>query len=266
MGRKIKVKIFFINISKFKILWQFGRFVVDACQTSWVHILNNSLQTFCTNEAVVHLSFRHQKAAIKTHPAIGNFNSNYWLLRVHKRRNWKKKEPRRTILLFCLFIFLLKAFKTNERSNVAFDWLLTKIYWKANLIRGFQVEYNLTSNVSCCCFSSRKWPLLSVTSKKSPKVHKSCPKNIFYKINERFWHLYKNCQKCGRFGQNNCCRRLWKVAQSTINRPIWSHCLSSSHGPKGISAAAIGFRVACQEWVSRQRLKDHTMLHSLQNT
>ena len=192
---------------------------MDACQTSWVHILNNSLQTFCTNEAVVHLSFRHQKAAIKTHPAIGNFNSNYWLLRVHKRRNWKKKEPRRTILLFCLFIFLLKAFKTNERSNVAFDWLLTKIYWKANLIRGFQVEYNLTSNVSCCCFSSRKWPLLSVTSKKSPKVHKSCPKNIFYKINERFWHLYKNCQKCGRFGQNNSCHQLLKVAQKCNKSP-----------------------------------------------
>ena len=28
---------------------------------------------------------------------------------------------------------------------------------------------------------------------------------------------------CGRFGQNNCCHRLWKVAQSAINRPIWSH-------------------------------------------
>ena len=25
------------------------------------------------------------------------------------------------------------------------------------------------------------------------------------------------------FGQNNCCLRLWKVAQSAINRPIWSH-------------------------------------------
>ena len=38
------------------------------------------------------------------------------------------------------------------------------------------------------------------------------------------WHLYKNCPKCGRFGQNNCCHRLWKVAQSAISRPIWSHC------------------------------------------
>ena len=30
---------------------------------------------------------------------------------------------------------------------------------------------------------------------------------------------------CGQFGQINCCHGLWKVAQSVINCPIWSHCL-----------------------------------------
>ena len=45
----------------------------------------------------------------------------------------------------------------------------------------------------------------------------------FHKKNEIFWHLYKNCQKMGQFGQNNCCHSLWKVAQTAINRPIWSH-------------------------------------------
>ena len=36
-----------------------------------------------------------------------------------------------------------------------------------------------------------------------------------------FWHLYKNCQKCGWFGQNNCthqalksCPKCKKIAQS----------------------------------------------------
>ena len=29
---------------------------------------------------------------------------------------------------------------------------------------------------------------------------------------------------CGRFGLNNYCHQLIKVAQSAINRPIWSHC------------------------------------------
>ena len=29
--------------------------------------------------------------------------------------------------------------------------------------------------------------------------------------------------ECGWFGQINCCQRLLKVAQSPINRPIWSH-------------------------------------------
>ena len=35
---------------------------------------------------------------------------------------------------------------------------------------------------------------------------------------------YQNCLECGRFGQIHCCHRLWKVAQSPINRSMWSHC------------------------------------------
>ena len=38
-----------------------------------------------------------------------------------------------------------------------------------------------------------------------------------------FLHLYKYCLKCGQFGQNKCCHRLWKVVQSAINRPIRSN-------------------------------------------
>ena len=38
-----------------------------------------------------------------------------------------------------------------------------------------------------------------------------------------FTPLQKLHKKCGRFLQNNCCHRLWKVAQSAINCPIWSH-------------------------------------------
>ena len=30
--------------------------------------------------------------------------------------------------------------------------------------------------------------------------------------------------KCGRFGQFNFCQMLYKLAQSSINRQIWSHC------------------------------------------
>ena len=33
----------------------------------------------------------------------------------------------------------------------------------------------------------------------------------------------KIAKKCGRFGLNNCCHRLQKVAQSAINRPIRPH-------------------------------------------
>ena len=31
--------------------------------------------------------------------------------------------------------------------------------------------------------------------------------------------------ECRRLGQINCCQRLWKVSQSPINHPIWSHWL-----------------------------------------
>ena len=64
----------------------------------------------------------------------------------------------------------------------------------------------------------------SVTSKKSPNIYKSCPKLISlekWKILTPFQKLPKNV---GRFGQINCCQSLWNVAQSPINRPIWSHC------------------------------------------
>ena len=39
-----------------------------------------------------------------------------------------------------------------------------------------------------------------------------------------FDNLMKIALECGRFGQINCCQRLWKVAESPINYPIWSHC------------------------------------------
>ena len=42
----------------------------------------------------------------------------------------------------------------------------------------------------------------------------------------------QNSQKCGQFGRNNCCHRLWKVARSAINCPIWSHCSQSNKATK----------------------------------
>ena len=37
----------------------------------------------------------------------------------------------------------------------------------------------------------------------------------------------KIAHECGRFGQINFCQRLEKVAQSPINCPILSHCITS---------------------------------------
>ena len=38
------------------------------------------------------------------------------------------------------------------------------------------------------------------------------------------WKILTPLQECGRFGQTNCCHRLWKVAQSSIHCQIWPHC------------------------------------------
>ena len=68
--------------------------------------------------------------------------------------------------------------------------------------------------------------LISVTSKKSPNIYKKVAQKDFTRKMEIFDTFAKIALKCGQFGQNNCCHRLWNVAQSAINRPIWSHCNS----------------------------------------
>ena len=71
------------------------------------------------------------------------------------------------------------------------------------------------------CNNSDNYDATSVTSKKSPKLYKSCPIWFHYK-NGRFWQQnFRNVGNLGWIG--SCCYRLWKVSQSTINRPIWSH-------------------------------------------
>ena len=50
------------------------------------------------------------------------------------------------------------------------------------------------------------------------------PKNDFTRKINDFETFTKIASECRRFGQINCCQRLWIVAQSAINRPIWSHC------------------------------------------
>ena len=60
------------------------------------------------------------------------------------------------------------------------------------------------------------WPV------KSRRISIRIAQKWFHFKNERFWQLKKSLN-CGRFGKNNCCHRLLKVAQSAIYRPIWSH-------------------------------------------
>ena len=64
-----------------------------------------------------------------------------------------------------------------------------------------------------------------MTRKKSPNVYQRCPKMISLEKGKILTPFQKLSGQCG---QINCCHRLWKVAQSAINRPIWSHWLGPS--------------------------------------
>ena len=61
--------------------------------------------------------------------------------------------------------------------------------------------------------------LVSVTSKKSPNVYKSCPKRISLVKLNILTPLQKLPTMCWWFGQNNCCPGLWKVAQNLKKSP-----------------------------------------------
>ena len=63
----------------------------------------------------------------------------------------------------------------------------------------------------------------SVTRKKSPKFQLKLAKNDFTTKIKTFVKFTNIAYEWRRFWQNSCRQRLWKVAQSPINRPIWSH-------------------------------------------
>ena len=54
------------------------------------------------------------------------------------------------------------------------------------------------------------------------------PKNDFTRKMKDFDAFTKISYKYWPFGHNNYYHSLWKVAQSAINRPIWSHCSNIS--------------------------------------
>ena len=81
-------------------------------------------------------------------------------------------------------------------------------------------------NRSKVSFRQSVWPV------KSRQMPIKTAKKLFLYKNERFWNLYKNCLKCGQFGQNIWWHRLWKVAQSAIHHPIWPHWFQINFGKR----------------------------------
>ena len=157
----------------------------------------------------------------------------------------------------CLFTFSYFHSSFIPRSDVNFVLLKAqgRLYfpnWFSQQIRDRQMLlYCWCSRRGWCCFRTFKFEnffwggasfnemlqtltrelksvfLLPVWPEKSHQMSIKVAQKWFHSKNERFWQLYKNCLKCGWFGQNNCCHRPWNFAHSAINRQIWSHCLLS---------------------------------------
>ena len=79
------------------------------------------------------------------------------------------------------------------------------------------------------------WPVWPV---KSRQMTIKVAQKWFQQKNYRFWHLYKKIvEECGRFGQINCCQKLWKLSNLvTLFMPKLSclcqrlSCFISSNG------------------------------------
>ena len=71
---------------------------------------------------------------------------------------------------------------------------------------------------SCYLSSQSVWP------DKNCQMSIKVAQNDFTRKMNYLYTFTKIALECGGFGQINCFQRLWMVAQSAINRPIWSHC------------------------------------------
>ena len=100
----------------------------------------------------------------------------------------------------------------------------SKIYFLvfAHLHSGRREEFYFRQLFSSSDEVWRQWAVWPVKSRQMSK--KSCPKMISLEKLKILTTLQKLPKNVEDFGQINSCQRLWKVAQSAINHPIWSHC------------------------------------------
>ena len=113
-------------------------------------------------------------------------------------------------------ILLLHGFLTgSNKTKVAIN--VTILITRLSIVKG---NWTVVRTIT---FLGVKVITISVTCKKLPNVYKKWPKTDFTRKMKEFDTFSKIALKMWQFGQNNCCHRLRKVAQSAINRPIWSH-------------------------------------------
>ena len=132
-----------------------------------------------------------------------------------------KKDLNKTwmmMLQLLSFFFLSFYWSSQQSSSCSCTFFFLGNSEKFGTIPSIRFSL-LSPQVRLCLLLWPVWPV------KSCQMSIKVAQKLFHWKNERFWFLYKNCLKCGRFGQNNCFHRLWKVTQRAINCPIWSHGL-----------------------------------------
>ena len=122
------------------------------------------------------------------------------------------------------YLFLVRAIMTlssnrgNKQKNFDFGWssfLLQRSLGTFAPPRLSRMTIKIGSIFLFECKATLTLVSPRVTSKKYPNIYKSCPKMISTQMKD-FNNFKKLTKTVTWFGQNNCCHRLWKVAQSAI--------------------------------------------------
>ena len=125
----------------------------------------------------------------------------------------------------CRETFLYGPFPASFPSFSSFQRLSeNKCFFIKMLMEGFEPgSSSIGSDLSANCatttvpLSSPVWPV------KNRQMSLKVVQNDFTRKIKDFDTFIKFAYECRRFGQINCCQRIWKVVKSLINRPIWSH-------------------------------------------
>ena len=130
--------------------------------------------------------------------------------------NYDIKEVSKEMLCPCPAATAAEASSSNYHKDINALLANKAVHWTICILINIW-------RLFCLKFSDAHHHHATVWPVKIRQMSIKVAKNDLTRKIKDFHTFTKVALECGRFGQTNCCHRLWKVAQIPINRPIWSH-------------------------------------------